>query len=327
MNRRALITLFGGAALWPLPARAQQRSMPVIGYLGSESPDLFASRLRAFRHGLGTTGYDEGRNVAIEYRWAEGHNDRLPALAAELARRDVSVIAAPGSLAAALAAKAATATIPIVFETGADPITAGLVASLNRPGGNITGVTSLNAQVGPKRLELLHELAPAATEFGLLVNPTNPRNAEATARDLETAARALRLRLHILNASIEPDFDKVFAALVQLRAGGLVIANETFFANRSAQLAALAVRHAMPAVHQSREFAMAGGLMSYGGSVTESHSQAGVYTGRVLKGQRPADLPVQQITKVELTVNLNAAKALGITVPLPLLGRADEVIE
>jgi putative tryptophan/tyrosine transport system substrate-binding protein len=327
MNRRALITLFGGAALWPLPARAQQRSMPVIGYLGSESPDLFASRLRAFRHGLGTTGYDEGRNVAIEYRWAEGHNDRLPALAAELARRDVSVIAAPGSLAAALAAKAATATIPIVFETGADPITAGLVASLNRPGGNITGVSILDVELGPKRLELLHELVPTATIIAALVNPADAARAETTAKGFQTAASTLGLQLHILHASSDRDLNIVFASLIQLRAGGLVIGGEPFFNSRSEYLGALSIRHAVPAIYQIRAFAAAGGLMSYGSSLTDAYRTTGIYAGRILKGEKPAELPVQQASKIELIVNLKTAQALGLTVPLSLLGRADEVIE
>ena len=326
MKRRAFIAGLGAAVAWPLAARAQQ-PMPVIGYLGSESPDLFATRLRAFRQGLSSAGYEEGRNVRIEYRWAEGNNDRLPALAADLVRRGVAVIATPGSIVSALAAKAATSTIPIVFETGSDPVVTGLVASLNRPGGNITGVTSLNAQVGPKRLELLHQVAPAATAFALLVNPTNPKNAEAATKDLQEAARILGLQLHVLNASTEADFDNALATLGRLRAGGLVIANETFFSTRSKQLAELTLRHSVPAVHQSREFAAAGGLMGYGGSVTQSHSQAGLYAGRILKGEKPGELPVVQVTKVELTINLKTAKALGITVPLPLLARADEVIE
>jgi putative ABC transport system substrate-binding protein len=297
-----------------------------VGYLGAESPERMALRVRAFRQGLGETGYVDGRNVTIEYRWAEGRNDRLPALAADLVGRKVSVLAAPGSLAAALTAKAATSTIPVVFETGADPLALGLVESLNRPGGNVTGVTSLNAEVGPKRLELLHELLPAAAEFALLVNPTNPRNAETSTRDLQAAARVRRLNLHVLEASSERDLEEAFATLGRLRVAGLVIANETFFANRAEQLAALALHHAVPAIHQ-REFAGAGGLIGYGGSVTQSHGQAGVYVGRILKGEKPADLPVVQVTKVELIVNLKTAKALGLTVPLSLLGRADEVIE
>jgi putative ABC transport system substrate-binding protein len=301
--------------------------MPVIGYLGAESPALFASRLKAFHAGLATLGFAEGRSVAIEYRWAEGDNDRLPALAAELAGRNVAALATPGSLAASLAAKRATGTIPIVFETGADPIATGLVATLNRPGGNITGVTSLNAAVGGKRLELLRELLPNARSFALLVNPSNPRNAEASTADLQAAAKILGCELHILKASAESELDSVFAELAKLRTGGLVIANETFFANRSGQLAALAGRYSVPAVHQSREFAVAGGLMSYGGNVVESHGQAGIYVGRILKGEKAGELPVVQVTKVEMVVNIKAAKALGITVPLAMLGRADEIIE
>src|SRR5437762_2765144 len=313
MRRREFIVLLGSAAAtWPRAARAQSAAIPVIGYLGSESPDLFASRLRAFGDGLHETGYDEGRNLAIEYRWAEGHNDRLPGLAADLVSRAVAVIAAPGSLASALAAKAATKTIPVVFEMGADPVAVGLVPNLHRPGGNLTGVTSLNAEVGPKRLELLHKMVPAATSFALVVNPTNPKNAEATTADLRPAARALGLELHVLHAATEGDFDGVFTSLAQLRAGGLVIANETFFASRSEQLAALSLRYRVPAVHQSREFAAAGGLMGYGGSVAQSHKAAGVYTGRILNGEKSGDLPVQRVTKVELIINLRTAKVLGL---------------
>jgi putative ABC transport system substrate-binding protein len=299
----------------------------VIGYLGAESPDRFASRLGAFRDGLAAAGFTEGRNVAIEYRWADGRNERLPALAAELVRLPVSVLAAPGSLASALAAKAATQTIPIVFETGVDPIVAGLVANLRQPGGNITGVTSLNAAVGAKRLELLHEIAPTAAAFALLVNPSNPKSAELSIKDLQIAARTLGCGLQIFNASTEPEFDAVFAALAERKTGGLVIANETFFANRSEVLAVLTLRHRVPAVHQSREFVSSGGLLSYGGSVRQSHSQAGAYVGRILKGETPGDLPVVQVTKVELAVNLKTAKALDVKIPLSLLGRADEVIE
>lgn len=327
MRRRKFITLLVGAATWPLAARAQQAAMPVIGYLGAESPDLFASRLRAFRQGLSASGFEEGRNVTIEYRWAEGHNERLPELAADLVKRQVAVLAAPGSVAAALAAKAATSTIPIVFEIGADPVAVGLVESLSRPAGNVTGVTSLNAQVAPKRLEMLHALLPNAAVFGLLVNPTNPKNATETSSNLETAARALGLKLHVFNAGTEADFDTAFAELARLQVAGLVIANETFFANRSERLAALTTQYAMPAVHQSREFVLAGGLMSYGGSIKQSHSVAGAYAGRILAGAKPADLPVQQVTKVEMVVNLKTAKALGIIFPVSLLALADEVIE
>ncbi len=264
--------------------------------------------------------------MAIEYRWAEGDADRLPGFAADLSRRKVSVIVATTTQ-AALAAKGATTTIPIVFETASDPIRLGLVASLNRPGGNVTGVTQTNVEMAPKRLELLHELAPTTSVMALLVNPANPTLAEANTKELQTAARALALELHVLNASDEREFDGVFAKLVQLRAGGLVIGSDPFFTGRSEQLAALAVRHAVPAVYAWREFAVAGGLLSYGAAITDSYRLAGNYTGRILGGEKPADLPVQQVSKVELIINLKAAKALDITVPLSLLGRADEVIE
>jgi putative ABC transport system substrate-binding protein len=327
MKRREFITLLGSAAAaWPLATRAQQPATPVIGYLGAQSPAAFASRVRAFRQGLGETGYAEGRNVAIEFRWAEGQHNRLSALAADLVGRQVAVIVAPGGAPAALAAKSATTTIPIVFEMGADPIAMGLVGSLNRPGGNLTGVSSLNVEVTPKRLEILHELVPKAAAVAVLVNPTSP-TADSQLINLQAAARALGLQLHVLHASTERDLDALFVTLLQLRAGGLVVASDGFFATHSEQLAALTVRHAVPAIHQSRDFSIAGGLMSYGGNFVESHRQAGVYTGRILKGEKPADLPVQLVTKVELFINLKAAKTLGVTVPLSLLGRADEVIE
>jgi ABC-type uncharacterized transport system substrate-binding protein len=328
MKRREFITLLGGAAAaWPLAARAQQPAMPVIGFLGSASPDRWAGRMRAFHQGLSETGYAEGRNVAIEYRWAEGQNDRLGPLAAELVGRQVTVIVTPGSTPAALAAKAATTTIPIVFEVASDPVELGLVTSLARPGGNITGVTSLNAEVGPKRLELLHELVPTATVVGLLVNPTNPNLAELTTKNLHAAARSLGLKMHILHASADRDFDTVFATLNQLRAGALAIGTDPFFSSRLEQLATLTARHAVPTVYQFREFTAAGGLMSYGGSLTDTFRAAGVYTGRILKGDKPADLPVQRTTKVELFLNLRTAKVLGLEVPRTLIARADDVIE
>jgi putative ABC transport system substrate-binding protein len=301
--------------------------MPVVGFLGSASRDMYAIRLRAFHEGLKEAGYVEGQNVAVEYRWAQGQNNRLPAFAAELVQRQVAVIVAAGGTPSAVAAKAATATIPIVFGVAVDPVAVGLVASLNRPGGNVTGVTNQNVEIGPKRLELMHELVPAATIIALLVNPTSPSIAEPYSRVLQGAARALGLQLHVLGASIEPDFDTAFASLVQLRAGGLVIMPDNFFYSRTERLAALTVRHAVPAIFQSRAFAAAGGLISYGSSETDYYRLLGAYTGKILKGDKPGDLPVQQVAKVELIINLKTARTLDLTVPLPLLGRADEVIE
>ena len=327
MQRREFLTILGGTAIWPLAARAQQPPLPVIGFLSSASPDLYAIRLRAFRQGLKEAGYVEGQNVAVEYRWAEGQNNRLPVLAAELVHRQVDVIVAGGGTPSAVAAKAATATIPIVFAVGVDPVALGLVTSLNRPGGNLTGITNMNVEVGPKRLELLRELIPTATSIALLVNPTSPNLAEPFTRSMKAAASTLGLQLHVLQASTEQDFDRVFAALAQSRANALVIMPDVFFDTRSEQLAALTLRHAVPAIFQFREFVVAGGLMSYGSNETDNYRLLGTYTGRVLKGEKPADLPVVQSTKVELILNLKTAKALGLTVPLPLIGRADEVIE
>jgi putative ABC transport system substrate-binding protein len=301
--------------------------MPVIGFLNHTSPDGYAQRLRDFRQGLKDTGHVEGENVAIEYRWADNQTDRLPALAADLVDRRVSIIVTAGSTPAALVAKAATVSIPIVFFVGTDPVKIGLVASLSQPGGNVTGVTNLNVELGPKRLELLHEAVPGATKIALLLNPTSSVVSESDARNAQLAARRLGLQLHVLNASNEHELESAFATLVQLQIGALVIGADTFFTNRSEQIAALAVRHAVPAIYQTREFAGAGGLMSYGGSQLEVYRLAGIYAGRILKGAKPADLPVQQITKVEPIINLKSAKALGLTIPLPLSGRADEVIE
>jgi len=328
MDRRTFLAGTGAVLLAvPLAAEGQQAAKPVIGFLGSESPALFTTPLRMFRQGLSETGYVEGQNVAIEYRWAEGQNDRLPALAADLVRRNVRVIAAPGTTPAALAASAATRTIPIVFLTAGDPVALKLVASLNHPGGNLTGLTSSGLELAPKRLELLHELVPTASVMALLVNPTNPALAESTVREVQDAARSLGLRLHTLRASTERAFDSVFAAMVQLRVSGLVIAIDSFFTGRREQLATLALRHGIPAIYQYRDFAAAGGVMTYGGSLTEQYRLAGLYTGRILKGEKPADLPVQQVTRVELVINLKTSKALGLTIPPSLLARADEVIQ
>jgi putative tryptophan/tyrosine transport system substrate-binding protein len=287
LKRREFITLLGGAAAWPLAARAQQPVMPVIGFLDGGSPDQFANLVGAFRQGLKETGYIEGQNIALEYRWADGQNDKLPSLAADLVRRQVAVISAL-TTPAALAAKAATTTIPIVFFVAGDPVELGLVASLNRPSGNLTGTTTLTLEVGPKRLELLHEMVPTATVIALLVNPTSPNLAQAQARDLRTAARTLGLQVHVLQASTDHDFDTVFANLAQLRAGGLVISSDSFFFSRSEQLAALAARHAVPAIYPFREHVAAGGLISYGASLEDSHRLAGIYAGRILKGEKPA---------------------------------------
>jgi len=327
MRRREFISLIGSvAATWLVAARAQQSAMPVIGFINVASAKDYASLLSGFLKGLSEAGYVDGRNVTIEYRWAEGRRDRLPTMVADLIHHRVAVIAAT-TTEAALAAKAATATIPIVFTTAGDPVKLGLVVNLNRPGGNVTGVTSLLAVVGSKRLELLHELVPTASAMAVIVNPANPTLVEANSKELQAAARTLGLELHILNASTERDFDGAFAKLIQLRAGGLVIAPDPFFTSRIEQLAALTLRHAVPAIHHSRLFAVAGGLLSYGGGDADTYRLAGNYTGRVLRGDKPGDLPVQQATKVELYINLKTAKALGITVPQSVQNRADEVIE
>jgi putative ABC transport system substrate-binding protein len=326
VRRRAFITLLGGAAAaWPLAARAQQQALPVIGVLSSASAKEWAQLVDAFLQGLKDADVVVGRNAAIEYHWAEGHYDRLPGMAAALVERRVAVIAAL-TTPAAVAAKAATATIPIVFTTIGDPVQVGLVTSLSRPGGNVTGVTYLNVEVGPKLLELLHEVVPAATVMAALVNPTNP-NADTLSRSLQAGARALGLELHVLHASSDGDIDAAFARLLQLRAGGLVVGADVFIITREQQLASLALRHRVPTIFQTRAFVVAGGLMSYTGAASDTYRQAGVYTGRVLRGEKPADLPVQQTISLELIVNLKTARALGVNVPLALIARADEVIE
>ena len=325
IKRRQFISFLGSAAAWPVVARGQQ-AMPVVGYLGSATPEEFAPQVRAFHQGLNATGFVEGRNVAIEYRWARNQLDRLPALAADLAGLPVSVIATNGGISSALAVKAATRTIPIVFVIGNDPVSVGLVASLNQPGGNITGATTLGVEVAPKRLELLHELIPTATGFAFLVNPTSP-SAENQTSAIQAAARTLGLDMHVLYARTEQDIDAAFARLRQMHVDGLVISVNPFYSAQVEQLGALTARHAMPAVYLYREFAAAGGLMSYGPHRYDSVRIAGTYVGRILKGERPANLPVQQSTNVELIINLKSAKVLGLTVPLSLRGRADELIE
>jgi ABC-type uncharacterized transport system substrate-binding protein len=325
MKRRDFITLVGGAAaVWPLAARAQQPKMPVIGFLNGASPDGYVPMVAAFRQGLKEAGYVEGQNVAVEYRWAEGQYDRVPVIALELVDRRVAVLVAntPG----VLAIKAAIMTTPIVFTTAGDPVQIGLVASMSRPGGNITGATSLAAELASKRLELAHQLVPSASVIAALINPTS-NTADPQVRDLEAAARTLGLQLRVAHASSERDFDTVLANLAQLRPGALVIHSDGFLISRNEQLATLALRYALPAISQERAFVAAGGLMSYGGSLPETYRQAGVYTGRILKGEKPADLPVVQPTRFELMINLKTAKALGIEVPPTLLARADEVIE
>ena len=325
MKRRTFIAGLGGAVAWPVLGRAQQ-PVPVIGFLGSASAALFSGQLQAFRQGLGVVGYVEGRNMMIEYRWAEGRYDRLPELATDLVRRNIAAIVTSGGAPPALAAKTATSTIPIVFVTGGDPVETGIVASLRRPEANVTGVTSLNIEIGQKRLQLVRELMPAATVVAALVNPSSP-TAEVQSKDMQSAARQLGLKIHILQASSEQDLTAVFAQLNQLQASALVISTDAFFISESAKLAELAALHGVPTIFQFRDYAAAGGLMSYGGSFAETYRLAGIYAGRVLKGETPANLPVQQVTKVELIINLKTAKTLGLTMPPSLLARADEVIE
>ena len=327
MRRREFITSIGSVVAWPLVARGQQANVPVIGFLGPGSAQSDSNRVTGFRQGLSEAGLVEGRNFTIEFRWADSHHDRLPMFATELVQRQVAVIAT-SSTPAALAAKAATATIPIVFETAADPIKLGLVAAFNRPGGNITGVINGAEEIARKRLELLHDLLPKASSLALLVNSTAAQLADLQTSEVRSAAQTLGVRLHVLDASTEQDFDRVFAKLAELRASGLVIGGDAFFTRHVKQLAALTVQHAVPAIYLYREFAAAGGLMSYGVNISDTHRLIGIYAGRILKGDKPADLPVQQATtKVEMYINLKTARALGIDIPLPLSGRADEIFE
>jgi putative tryptophan/tyrosine transport system substrate-binding protein len=326
LKRRQFITLLGGAAAWPLAARAQQPAMPVIGFLNSQSPDGFMEPLRGFRQGLKEAGYIEGENVAIEYRWAENQTDRLPALAAELVRRQVAVITTMGS-SPALAAKSATTAIPIVFNVGDDPVRVGLVASLARPGGNLTGINFFASELAAKRLELLRDLVPAATRVAVLVNPAEARITEATLRDVKAAARGMGLQIQVLNVSTSREINAAFATLAQERPDALFVGGGPFFTARRVQLAQLAARYAVPAIFPQRQDAEVGGLMSYGASVTDAWRQVGVYTGRILKGAKPADLPVVQASKFELVINAETARMLGLAVPPSLIARADEVIE
>jgi putative tryptophan/tyrosine transport system substrate-binding protein len=328
MKRREFITLLGGAmAAWPLAARAQQAAMPVVGFLSGAALEMMREYVAAFHRGLADAGFAEGRNVAIEYRWAEGHNDRLPGLATDLVRREVAVIVVGGSTPGALAAKAATQTVPIVFLVGPDPVKLGLVASLNRPGGNITGITILNVELIAKCLELMHSLMPPATTIAVLVNPANILQTATERRIVQDAAHVLGARVVVVNASSPSEIESAFATLVGERVGALVVSGENFFLTQRDRLVELAAHHAVPAIYAYREYVAAGGLMSYGTDISDAYRHVGVDTGRILKGEKAADLPVQQVTKVELVINLKIAKTLNLTFPLPLLGRADEVIE
>jgi putative tryptophan/tyrosine transport system substrate-binding protein len=327
MRRREFIAFLGGAGMSPLAARAEQSMLPLIGFFSTASAETYTIRLDAFRRGLQETGLVEGKNVSIEYRWADGRYDRAVPLAAELVKRQVAVIVAGGGTPTALAAKAVTSTIPIVFAVSVNPVEAGLVGSLNHPGGNLTGVTNLNVEIGPKRLEILRAILPSATNIAVLLNPTNPDLAKAFVRELEPAARATGFRLHKLEAGTDRELDEAFAAFSKLHADALVISPDTFFTTRAERIAAMALRDSIPTIYQYRKFATAGGLISYGSDETEYYRLVGILTGRILKGDKPGDLPVQQSTKVELIINLKTAKTLGITVPLSLSGRADELIE
>jgi putative tryptophan/tyrosine transport system substrate-binding protein len=327
VKRRAFITLLGGAAVWPLAARAQQPTMPVIGFLDPRSADAMTDRLRGFRRGLKDTGYVEGENVSIEYRWAENQMDRLPALAAELVRRRVALITTSGGPAVVFAAKAATTTIPIVFLVPEDPVKLGFVASLARPGGNLTGINFFLGELTAKRLELLRELVPGAARVAVLVNPANATNTETTLRDVEPAARAMGLQIQVLNASTSREIDAAFANIARERPDALFVGNDAFFNARRVQLVLLAGRHGLPAVYWDREFAEAGGLMTYGSNIVDVYRQVGDYAGRILKGAKPADLPVVQSSKFELVINAQTARMLGLTVPPTLLAAADEVVE
>jgi putative ABC transport system substrate-binding protein len=328
MRRRDFIkVVIGSAAASPLAAQAQQPAMPIVGFLSNASPGVYETRLSAFRQGLKEAGYVEGQNLAIEYRWAEGHNDRLPTLATELVRRGLTVLVAGGGTPTAVAAKGATTTVPVVFAVAVDPVKSGLVASMIRPGGNLTGITNLGVEIGPKRLEILREILPTASTMAVLINPANPTAAEPYLQDLRPVAHRLGVQLHVLNASTDRDCDTAFASLAQLRASALLIMPDVFFTTRAEQLAALSLRYAVPAIYEYRPFAAAGGLLSYGSDEVEYYRLVGVYTAKILKGEKPGNLPVVQSTKVELIINLKTAKALGLNVPQPLVGRADEVIE